>query len=118
MNPVLLSKIAAKYPKLLGCGDLLNNKLNQLSAADISRVASAVGVEIPVGPELQQAAISLLRGKDINQVADLIQHPDSFEEIFMFLRKGTSGLQELHKMRTLESIHEISESAPALAFLA
>lgn len=113
----MLAQVAQKYPRLLSLGDLLKKNANQLTIEDFVRVADALGVEVPVGPELQQAGLALLKGKGINEVSDMIRHPDSLEELVVFFRRGFGGLKELHQSRALErSLPQ--EGAPALAFLA
>jgi hypothetical protein len=75
---------------------------NQLTEEDFSAIAKAVNLEVPIGPELRAAGIAFLKGHNINKVADLVQSPEAFEELFTLLKGGFDGLRQLKRERLLE----------------
>lgn len=91
---IAVMQLIAKYPKIVGLSDMLSLRANQLEKVHLERVADALGIEIPFNDEIINALIELLRGKDIDTVADLIQSPDSIGELVTFLRGGYKGLIE------------------------
>jgi hypothetical protein len=95
-------QLLAKYPKLVGLSDMLKLRANQLDRSHFDRLAEAIGVEIPISDEVQNAILHLLRGKDINYVADLIQSPESVVEIVNFAKGGFRGLIEAKTVATSE----------------
>lgn len=95
--------VAARYPKLLGLTDMACLKLNQLTADHVVRIADALDTRIPVGEELLNALVAMLKGKNMNEVGDLIQRPETFEEIVTFIRGGWAAALELQEARALES---------------
>lgn len=91
-------QLAAKYPRLLGLSDLLHLRVNQITKDHLVRVADAVGVAIPFNDEIVNAFIALLRGKNINDVADLLQSPESVGALITFLQGGYRSLVEAAKV--------------------
>ena len=87
-------QLAAKYPRLLDLSDLLHLRVNQITKEHLIRVADAVGVAIPFNDEIVEAFIALLRGKNINDVADLLQSPESVGALITFLQGGYKSLVE------------------------
>lgn len=86
--------LLAKYPKLATLGDIANLRSNQISVAHLERIADAFNVQIPVTPEVTEAFVALLKGHNVNDVADLIQSPESMTDLITFFRGGFRGLVE------------------------
>lgn len=95
INGALIT-LVQKYPGLLELSDLKNLKTNQLTAEHLYRIAKAFGVTVPFTDELVHAFIAMLKGKDVNEVADLIKDPASLRDIVAFL---TGGFKEVRAIR-------------------
>lgn len=94
MFNVAALQLLAKYPKLAGLSDMLKLRANQLNRSHFDRIADALGMEVPFSEEVQNAFLHLLRGKDINYVADLIQSPEAVVELVTFATSGVKGLSK------------------------
>lgn len=95
INTALIS-LVQKYPGLMELSDLRSLKTNQLSAEHVHRIAKAFDVTVPFTDELVHAFIAMLKGKDVNEVADLIQDPASLRDVVAFL---TGGFKEVRAIR-------------------
>lgn len=102
ISNLLLAKVVAKYPGVLALAPLGNKNPNQLTEEDFGAIAKAVNLDVPIGPELRAAGIAFLKGHNINRVADLVQSPEAFEELFTLIRDGFTGLKKLKRERLLE----------------
>lgn len=91
MQAHLLS-LLAKYPKLAALGDIAKLRSNQIGVTHLERIADAFNTKLPVTPEITEAFIALLKGRNINEVADLIQSPESLADLVTFFREGYQGL--------------------------
>jgi hypothetical protein len=60
---------------------LLGKKVEDLSLDDLSKVAKVMKLDIDVTDELRDAGLALLKGENIEKVADLIQSPDSVQKL-------------------------------------
>lgn len=69
---------------------LMGKTLQELSLSDLSNVADVFGFEVRVTEELKEAALALLKGENINKVADMIQSPESVIMLVDFLRRAVS----------------------------
>lgn len=99
MSALLMAQVAAKYPGLLSLSDMANLKANQLNESHLVRIGKAFGVELPVSEELLSALVALLKGKNLNEVADLVKSPEAIEEIVTFVRGGFKDSLELYRAR-------------------
>lgn len=84
-----------KYPGLVNLQDMLSLKSNQLNITHLQRIAQALKVEIPFHDEILEALLGLLKGRDINEVADLIQSPESVGDLVVFFQGGYRGLVDM-----------------------
>lgn len=75
---------ALRYAKL---APLFGKKLSELSLDDLRVATDVFGVNVPVTEELKLAALSLLQGQSINSVADLVQSPESVQQLISFFKK-------------------------------
>lgn len=89
---MMVMQLAAKYPKLMSLSDMASLRANQITRSHLDRVANAFDVTIPVSDELVEAFIHLLKGRDINTVADLIVSPEAIGELVTFLHGGYRAL--------------------------
>lgn len=71
---------------------LAPKKLHELTLTDLKLVGTTLGFNVDVTPELKLAAIQLLAGQDINSVADLIQKPETIQQLITFIHGGISAL--------------------------
>lgn len=97
-----LFSLAQKYPKLLGLADMAKLKTNQLNKEHLARVADAFDSTVPLTDAAQDALIALLKGRDINDVANLVTSPEAVQDVVTFFRSGLTGLQELHNPAPVE----------------
>lgn len=77
------------FAKLLPLLALKGKSLQDLSLEDLGLVASTLGIRVSVTEELKQAGIALLKGENIDTVADMIQSPDSIRQVMLFLQGKT-----------------------------
>lgn len=80
----------------------MSKRANQLTVGDLRSVASALNSDIPVGEELLGATVELLKGKDINDVSELIQSSDAIEELIVLVKGGLSAARQLQERRLSE----------------
>lgn len=86
--------LLAKYPGLLELQPLAKKRADELSREDLRLIASAFKLRVPFSDELQDAFLSLLKGKNIHEVSDLIQSPESLNDIVSFFSHGYKGLSK------------------------
>lgn len=72
--------------KFLPLLDLREKRLEDLSLGDLSKIAIVAGVKINITEELKDAGLALLRGENIDTVADMIKSPDSIRQVVQFLQ--------------------------------
>lgn len=60
---------------------LLSKNVSDLTIDDLNSVRDAMKLDVVVTPELRDAGIALLQGKNINSVADMIKSPDSIQQL-------------------------------------
>lgn len=78
------------FAKLMPFAHLLDKQITDLTTEDIDGVLDALGVQVNVTEELRSAGLALLQGRDINSVADMIQSPESVQQLVaMFTRPAT-----------------------------
>lgn len=78
------------FAKLMPFAHLLDKQITDLTTADIDGVLDALGVQVNVTEELRSAGLALLQGRDINSVADMIQSPESVQQLVaMFTRPAS-----------------------------
>lgn len=80
----------------------MSKRANQLTVGDLRSVAQALNSDIPVGEELLSATVELLKGKDINDVSELIQSREAIEELIVLVKGGLSAARQLQERRLLE----------------
>lgn len=115
MNLAIVS-LLAKYPKLAGLSDMLQLKSNQLDRSHLIRIADAFGATVPLNEGTQNAFVALLKGKDINDVADMIQSPESVQDVVAFFTGGFSRLNKLHATEVVEAGDAETPDSGALVF--
>lgn len=72
--------------KYLQLARYMNMPVADLSLSDIDKIAAVFGVDLTSNEDLRDAALSLLRGDDINVVSDLIQKPESIKKLLALLQ--------------------------------
>lgn len=90
---------------------LANLKLEDLTIEHAAAVLEELGVKIPVTDELLRAGVSLLRGEDINSVADMIQSPDSVRKLVEFMGRGF-GLVDSGSLEDSVVATQLQQQAP------
>lgn len=73
---------------------LLNRKLDSLSTDEVREIGQAIGLKVTVTEELKDAALALLKGKSLDTVADMIQHPESIQQLVLFMKGGIQSVAE------------------------
>jgi len=74
--------------KLVG---LLSKKTSELTVEDLQVIKTSLKIDtLNLTEELKDAAVSLLAGRDIHNVADLIQSPDSVKMVTDLFQGKTS----------------------------
>lgn len=71
---------------------LASKKLDELTLNDLKLVGTTLGLEVDITPELQTAAFEILSGNNIHSVSDLIQSPESIQQLITFIHGGISAL--------------------------
>nr|UQT02514.1 P12 [Red mite associated cystovirus] len=66
----------------------MGKRLEDLVVTEIVDVLSAFNVKIDVTDELMEAGLALLRGQNINTVADMVKSPDSIVQLMSFMQRG------------------------------
>lgn len=74
------------FNRLMVIGPLMGRKLSDLTIDDLGHLQSALGLNIRITPELQNAALALLQGKSIDTVADLVQSPESVKQLVSLVK--------------------------------
>lgn len=64
---------------------LLSRRLEDLTNADLSKIASVMKLNVVVTDELRDAGLSLLKGNGIDSVAELVQNPESIQQLLGLL---------------------------------
>lgn len=73
-----------RYAKI---APLLGKKLADLSVDDIKLATETFGVDVQVTEELKAAALGLLQGQQLDSVAELVQSPESLQQLISFFKK-------------------------------
>lgn len=73
---------------MLKFAPLMGKRLEDLVVSEIVDVLSAFKVNVNVTDELMEAGLALLRGQDINTVADMVKSPDSIVQLLAFMQRG------------------------------
>lgn len=79
---------------MLGLLTKYGEQLSALSLEDIDAIAATFNFKIKATEELKAAAVALMRGKDINTVADLVKSPESVKQLIEFVKNGSGELVE------------------------
>lgn len=74
-----------RYAKL---APLFGKKLIDLSLEDLQVAADTLNVRVSVTDEIKAAALALLQGQNIDSVADLVQSPESVQQLISFFKRG------------------------------
>lgn len=99
------------FAKLMPFAHLLDKQITDLTPADIDGVLGALGVQVNVTDELRAAGLALLQGRDIDSVADMIQSPESVQQLVAMLAGPVSD--EKIAFHEVNRMYE-PESAPGL----
>lgn len=75
--------------KLLPLG---SKRFEELTLEDLQLVGTVLDLNVEVTPELKQAAFELLAGNNIHSVSELIQSPESIQQLITFFQGGISAL--------------------------
>lgn len=73
----------AKFLPLL---HLKDKRLEDITEEELVRVAGILGIRIDIDEELKNAGMALLKGDNIDTVADMIKSPESIQKIMLFLQ--------------------------------
>lgn len=84
---------------------LLGKKVVELTDGDILNAAKAFGIEVNLTDELRQAALGLLQGRGIDQVSDLIQSPESLQQLTSLLKGNALRAEPISDQRLVQCTH-------------
>lgn len=84
-----------RYAKL---APLFGKKLTDLSLDDLQVAADAFDVKVAVTEELKTAALALLQGQKIDSVADLVQSPESVQQLISFFKRGENPSNPVERL--------------------
>ena len=73
---------------------LMNRRLESLTLEELRDISTTLDLKIKVTEELKNAALSLLQGKSLDTVADMVTQPESIQQLVMFLKGGVSSIAE------------------------
>jgi ribosomal protein L12E/L44/L45/RPP1/RPP2 len=65
---------------------LMGKTIQEITVDDLSLVINALNLKVQPTEELRLAAVELLKGRDIDSVADLIKSPESIAMIGNFIQ--------------------------------
>lgn len=66
---------------------LLGKKAADLTLEDCQLVATTFKIDVHVTPELREAGLAILKGANIDKVADMIQNPESVQQLLSIFQK-------------------------------
>lgn len=78
--------------KLAMLASLKDRQLSSLTLVELEGIANSFGIEVAITSELKTAMLELVRGKSLSTVSDMIQDPESIQQIASFLRGGYAEL--------------------------
>lgn len=84
----------ANILQLASLSKLLPRRLESLTLEEIKGISDAFGVKVSVTNELRDAALALLQGKSLDTVADMIQSPESIQQLVLFLKGGLTHVAD------------------------
>lgn len=73
---------------------LMNRRLESLTLEELRGISNDLGLKIKVTEELKNAALSLLQGKSLDTVADMVTQPESIQQLVLFLKGGITSIAE------------------------
>lgn len=73
---------------------LMNRTLSSLTIDELKSIGSTLGLKVSITGELRDAALALLKGKSLDTVADLIQQPESIQQLVSFLKGGITSIAD------------------------
>lgn len=85
----------ANILQLASLSKLLPRRLESLTLEEIKGISDAFGVKVSVTNELRDAALALLQGKSLDTVADMIQSPESIQQLVLFLKGGLTHVVDV-----------------------
>lgn len=103
MNLQALARLAGMFPslnlaKVSALMQYADRKLADLTVDDLRSIADVLGIaDIDVTPELREAGLALLKGQNVDSVADMIQSPESIHQLVSVFQKKTEAPQPLVK---------------------
>lgn len=74
--------------RLAKLAPLMSKGLSELSQSDLELAASTFDIQVVVTEELRNAALALLQGQNIHSVAELIQSPESVQQLISMFRRS------------------------------
>lgn len=74
--------------RLAKLAPLVGKDLSDLTLPDLELAAAVFDIEVVATEELRNAALALLQGKNIHSVADLIQSPESVQQLISMFRRS------------------------------
>lgn len=72
--------------KYLQLAKYINTPVADLSLRDIDDIAAVFGVDLTSNEDLRDAALSLMKGDDINIVSDLVKKPESIKKLLDLMK--------------------------------
>lgn len=73
---------------------LMSRRLESLTLDELRDIGDTLGLKVRVTEELKTAALALLQGKSLDTVADMIQQPESVQQLVLFLKGGMTSVAE------------------------
>lgn len=80
--------------QLVKLAPLMNRRLESLTLDELKGISDTLGFKVAVTEELKSAALSLLQGKSLDTVADMISQPESLQQIVLFLKGGITSIAD------------------------
>lgn len=84
---------------------LLPKKLEELSTGDLDSITEIFGLKTSLTEEIKEAAVMLLKGRDLNTVADVVQSPESVQQLISLFRKDAGSNQASEPDRLVRCPH-------------
>lgn len=73
---------------------LMNRRLESLTLEELRDISTTLDLKIKVTEELKNAALSLLQGKSLDTVADMVTQPESIQQLVLFLKGGITSIAD------------------------
>lgn len=84
---------------MLSLFPLLGKRLDELSTSDLTKIAGKLNVKVVLTDELRAAGIALLKGQDIHTVSELVQKPESIQQLLGMFAPPVAKTEDMAQVK-------------------